>query len=110
MKNDLQILAEARAKALLESYKTQDYASLASRLTSLKPVDLSVEIFSEKPRLAVATWGQKEPDSRLAILVETRKSWRWFPGIHSVSADGFFIEKSGTIIPMKKKDLWNHGY
>ena len=109
MKDDLFRLAESRAKALLESYKTQDYVSIASRFTSPKPQDLSSEVISEKPHITVTSWGQREPDSRLAIIVETRRKSRWIAA-YKVSAYGFFIEQSGTITPMEEKDLWSHGY
>jgi len=78
MKNLSWQQAEARAKTLIASYKAQDYASLAIRLTSSKPVELSKETISEKPRIIVSSWGQKEPDARLAILVESRrKDFSW---------------------------------
>jgi len=101
---------EIRAKALLESYKSQNYASLASRLTSSKPVELFEEVISAKPRIVVSAWGQKEDDLRLAILVEARKMPPWYSLVHRVSAYGFFIDPSGVISLMEGKDLWSHGY
>ena len=99
-----------RAKALFESYKTQNYDSLATRLTSTKATELSEEIISEKPRIVVSSWGQQELDSRLAILVEARKMPPWYGLVHRVSAYGFFLDPSGVITPMAEKDLWDHGY
>jgi hypothetical protein len=110
MKNLSWQQAEARAKTLIASYKAQDYASLAIRLTSSEPVELSKETISEKPRIIVSSWGQKEPDARLAILVESRKMPPWYGFSQRVSAEGFFIDQSGKIMSMEEKDLWSHGY